>query len=299
MYRADGRWVVSATDLVGYLECEHLNGLSMAHALGELERPPSDSADDDALDVVRRRGYEHEQRYLDSLRAEDRSIVEIPESRGVDEVRLAADADPRRHRRRCRRHLPGDVLRRVRAAVVARPRRLPGARPRRQERQRIVRLRTGRHQARPQREAGRGPAALPVRIAAHRDPAVRATTAAHRARRRRASVVPLRIGRGVLPPCPPAVRDGDPRRPRRGDLSRAGGALLGLRVGVAVRPAPPRRRPPLVHPQPRARPRPQVRRRRHPDRGRARPHHDHVGAAHRRPGRRTLPPPGPTPGRRP
>ena len=40
MYRADGRWVVSASDLVGYLECEHLNGLSMAHALGELERPP-------------------------------------------------------------------------------------------------------------------------------------------------------------------------------------------------------------------------------------------------------------------
>ncbi len=84
MYRADGRWVVSASDLVGYLECEHLNGLSMAHALGELERPPSDSSDDDALEVVRRRGYEHEQRYLDSLRAEDRSIVEIPESRGVD-----------------------------------------------------------------------------------------------------------------------------------------------------------------------------------------------------------------------
>ena len=52
----------------------------------------SNSADDDALDVVRRRGYEHEQRYLDSLRAEDRSIVEIPESRGVEaEVRHAAD----------------------------------------------------------------------------------------------------------------------------------------------------------------------------------------------------------------
>ena len=90
MYRADGRWVVSASDLVGYLECGHLNGLSMAHALGELEHPPPDSSDDDALEVVRRRGFEHEQRYLDSLRAEDRWIVEIPESRGVEEVRHAA-----------------------------------------------------------------------------------------------------------------------------------------------------------------------------------------------------------------
>src|SRR6188474_2549445 len=91
MYRADGRWVVSASDLVGYIECQHLNGLSMAHALGELERPPPDSSDDDAVEVMRRRGYEHEQRYLDSLRADDRSIVQIPESRCVEEVRHAAD----------------------------------------------------------------------------------------------------------------------------------------------------------------------------------------------------------------
>ena len=96
MYRADGRWVVSASDLVGYLECGHLNGLSMAHALGDLDRPStvgsSDASDDeDALDVVRRRGYEHEQRYLDSLRAKDRWIVEIPETRTVDELRLSAE----------------------------------------------------------------------------------------------------------------------------------------------------------------------------------------------------------------
>ena len=90
MYRADGRWVVSATDLVGYLECEHLNGLSMVHALGGLERPPPNPADEDALEVVRRRGYEHEQRYLESLRADDRCIVEIRESRTDDEVRFAA-----------------------------------------------------------------------------------------------------------------------------------------------------------------------------------------------------------------
>ncbi|MGZ8763838.1 MAG: TM0106 family RecB-like putative nuclease, partial [Acidimicrobiia bacterium] len=89
MYRADGSWVVSASDLVGYLECEHLNGLSMAHALGGLD-PPSLSSDDDALDVVRRRGYEHERRYLDSLHAEGRSIVEIPEARTVEELRIAA-----------------------------------------------------------------------------------------------------------------------------------------------------------------------------------------------------------------
>ena len=93
MYRADGRWVVSASALVGYLACEHLNGLSMMHALDLLARPSStsDGSDEDALDVIRRRGFEHERRYLDALRAEDRWIVEIPECRTDDELRLAAD----------------------------------------------------------------------------------------------------------------------------------------------------------------------------------------------------------------
>ena len=98
MYRADGRWVVSASDLVGYLECGHLNGLSMAHALGELEssRRPMPSDEEDALDVVRRRGYEHERHYLDSLRAEGRSIVEIPETRTDRRAAARRRPDPRR-----------------------------------------------------------------------------------------------------------------------------------------------------------------------------------------------------------
>ena len=124
---------------------------------GDLDRPSTASSchasdEEDALDVVRRRGYEHEQHYLDSLRA--RRSMDRRDPRDPHGRRAAARrrADPPGHRRRCRRHLPGDVLRRVRTAVVARARRLLGACARRQERQRVVRLRAGRHQARPQGE---------------------------------------------------------------------------------------------------------------------------------------------------
>ncbi len=74
MQLIDGRPVYSATDLVGYLACEHLTELERAALAGLVERPHTD---DPELDVLRRRGEQHEQRYLAELRAEGRSVVEI------------------------------------------------------------------------------------------------------------------------------------------------------------------------------------------------------------------------------
>jgi len=70
----DGTLVVSATDLVGFLECDHLVTLEEARARGELEKP---FREDPQLDLVRRRGYEHEQRYIERLRNEGRTVVEM------------------------------------------------------------------------------------------------------------------------------------------------------------------------------------------------------------------------------
>ena len=50
----DGTLVVSATDLVGFLECDHLVTLEELRARGELEKP---IRDDPELELVRRRGY--------------------------------------------------------------------------------------------------------------------------------------------------------------------------------------------------------------------------------------------------
>ena len=91
MQQIDGRAVYAATDLVAYLACEHLTGLERAALAGLVERP---MRDDPELDVIRRRGFEHEQRYLVDLSAEGRSVVTISldgsiEDRG-DQLRAAA-----------------------------------------------------------------------------------------------------------------------------------------------------------------------------------------------------------------
>ncbi|MEP6807412.1 MAG: TM0106 family RecB-like putative nuclease, partial [Chloroflexota bacterium] len=73
MQDLDGTRVYSASDLVGYLECEHLTTLERAVFVTDLERP--DRVDPE-LDVLQRRGLEHEERYLAYLREEGRTVVD-------------------------------------------------------------------------------------------------------------------------------------------------------------------------------------------------------------------------------
>ena len=130
---------------------------------GLVKRP---MRDDPELDIIRKRGFEHEERFLADLRGRG------PDGRHDRARRL--DRGPRRaaaRRRRARpieamaagrrRHLPGDVLRRH----VARPRRLPaaGRRPGPPVALGPVPLRGRRHQAGPPRQGQRGPPDLLVR----------------------------------------------------------------------------------------------------------------------------------------
>jgi predicted RecB family nuclease len=89
----DGRPVYAATDLVAYLACEHLTGLERAAMAGLVKRP---MRDDPELDVIRKRGFEHEQRYLTDLEAEGRSVVTIRLDGSIEDdgerLRAAADA---------------------------------------------------------------------------------------------------------------------------------------------------------------------------------------------------------------
>src|SRR5713101_5224043 len=71
----DGRLIVSPSDLTGFLECEHLTQQELAAARGEIARP---ERDDPMLDMLSRRGLEHEGRYLAQFRATGRTIVEFP-----------------------------------------------------------------------------------------------------------------------------------------------------------------------------------------------------------------------------
>src|ERR1700694_370856 len=71
----DGRLIVSPSDLTGFLECEHLTQQELAAARGEIERP---ERTDPELEVLTRRGLEHEARQLAELRTSHRRVVEFP-----------------------------------------------------------------------------------------------------------------------------------------------------------------------------------------------------------------------------
>jgi uncharacterized protein len=70
----DGRPVYSATDLVGFLACEHLTDLEITAIEGYVTRP---ERTDPELDVVRKRGFEHERRYLTGLEAQGRRVTTV------------------------------------------------------------------------------------------------------------------------------------------------------------------------------------------------------------------------------
>ena len=91
MQLIDGRPVYSATDLVGFLACEHLTNLERAALAGLVKRP---MRVDPELDRVVKRGLQHEQRFLDGLRAEGLGVeaVHVPEGDRGSGYRAAAEA---------------------------------------------------------------------------------------------------------------------------------------------------------------------------------------------------------------
>jgi predicted RecB family nuclease len=93
-----GQPVFSATDLVGFLACEHLVGLELALLAGLVDKPVRL---DPELDLIARRGLEHEARYLAGLEAAGRPVTrldgaahDIPEEERLARLgRAAADTE--------------------------------------------------------------------------------------------------------------------------------------------------------------------------------------------------------------
>jgi predicted RecB family nuclease len=75
MQHTDGHLLLSASDLVAFLECEHLSALDLWVADGSetIERTRTDSTD-----LVARKGDEHEQAFLDSLIRQGLDVAVIP-----------------------------------------------------------------------------------------------------------------------------------------------------------------------------------------------------------------------------
>ena len=74
----EGRLDLTATDVSNFLGCRHRVGLEMAAAAGDLAKPVFD---DPQLEAMFRRGLEHEGRYVASLTAPGRTVVDLNEAR--------------------------------------------------------------------------------------------------------------------------------------------------------------------------------------------------------------------------
>ena len=85
----DGTIIVSATDLVGYLACDHLSTLELGRVEGRWEKPPRRA--DPTVQLMQDRGDAHEASHLAKLRAQGRSVIEIAtgDLRTPDQLRAA------------------------------------------------------------------------------------------------------------------------------------------------------------------------------------------------------------------
>jgi uncharacterized protein len=88
----DGTVVVSPTDLVGFLECDHLTTLELGRIEGHWDKPHE--REDPEVKLLQERGEAHEHAYLARLRAEGRTVVELarPEPRTPAGYRAAEAA---------------------------------------------------------------------------------------------------------------------------------------------------------------------------------------------------------------
>ena len=86
---ADGTLIVSATDLVGFLACDHLATLELGRVEGLWERPTR--TDDPTIALIQEKGDLHESAYLASLRGQGLTVIEIAREslRTPEDLRVA------------------------------------------------------------------------------------------------------------------------------------------------------------------------------------------------------------------
>ncbi len=85
MQKNGDRLLFSASDLVAFLECEHLTTLDLIN----LDDPLPQAEEDEQLELIQQKGLDHERAYLERLRASGRWIVDVSEAGGGLAARLA------------------------------------------------------------------------------------------------------------------------------------------------------------------------------------------------------------------
>ncbi len=84
-----GSLLFSASDLVNFLGCEHATFLDLRQLVTPIELPPSD----EQAALLQEKGLEHERAYLERLKAQGQSVVELDGEMPLEQrVRLTRDA---------------------------------------------------------------------------------------------------------------------------------------------------------------------------------------------------------------
>jgi len=81
-----GKVLYSASDLVNYLECEHLTSLELIN----LETPLPRTKDGEEAKLIQAKGYVHEARYVEFLKSHYSSFIDIAASGGTLEEKVSA-----------------------------------------------------------------------------------------------------------------------------------------------------------------------------------------------------------------
>src|SRR5688500_6273952 len=89
MHLHSGTLHLSPSDVTAFLACEHLTTLSLRHARGEIARP---EVENEQAELIFRKGLEHERAYLEQLRAEANTILELPDPDGDYDAAARATA---------------------------------------------------------------------------------------------------------------------------------------------------------------------------------------------------------------
>src|SRR4029453_2833964 len=90
MHVQGDRLSLSPSDVTAFLACEHLTTLSLTHARGQLDRP---EVENEQAEPLFRKGPQHERAHLEHLRADGKTVLEIPDPEGDYDQAARASAD--------------------------------------------------------------------------------------------------------------------------------------------------------------------------------------------------------------
>lgn len=84
----DGKTLVSASDLIGFLECEHFTTLSLKDLISPLQR----AEDDETARLIQDKGFVHEASYVEQLVARGLRVVKMPQKGDPTELAKGTEA---------------------------------------------------------------------------------------------------------------------------------------------------------------------------------------------------------------